>query len=353
MIQIIDITQANEWDDIVRSFAEYDIYYLSGYVYGFRIHGDGEPVLLYYKDGEFAAMCVYIKREICSCSDLHNAQFAQGYFDLITPYGYGGFIFSSLPTCDQLNRFKSEYIKYLQQHHIVSEFVRYHPMLKNANNMRNISNVIDLGKTISMDLASDDIIWANISSKNRNVIRKAIKNNVEIHHSTDAELFSTFIEIYNSTMNRDNAEQYYYFEKEFYDSISKDLNGNYEIFYAQLDDKIIAMSIMLFANGNMHYHLSGSLSEYRNLAPTNLLLYEAAKWGSGQGFKYLHLGGGVGSGEDNLYKFKREFNRNSDNRFSIGKTIINQEMYDKLVDYRKSINNEFNKESAFFPLYRA
>jgi len=28
----------------------------------------------------------------------------------------------------------------------------------------------------------------------------------------------------------------------------------------------------------MHYHLSATDREYRNLAPTNLLLYEAACW---------------------------------------------------------------------------
>ena len=68
------------------------------------------------------------------------------------------------------------------------------------------------------------------------------------------------------------------------------MDGNYEMFYATLDGKIIAMSIMLFANKQMHYHLSGSMMEYRNLAPSNLLLYKAAVWGSEQGYKTFHLG---------------------------------------------------------------
>ena len=51
MIQIFDMTQRKEWDEVVRSFAEYDVYYLSGYVRTFEIHGDGEPQLLYYEEG--------------------------------------------------------------------------------------------------------------------------------------------------------------------------------------------------------------------------------------------------------------------------------------------------------------
>lgn len=48
MIQIYDMTQRKEWDEIVCSFAEYDVYYLSGYVRVFDIHGDEEPQLLFY-----------------------------------------------------------------------------------------------------------------------------------------------------------------------------------------------------------------------------------------------------------------------------------------------------------------
>lgn len=36
---------------------------------------------------------------------------------------------------------------------------------------------------------------------------------------------------------------------------------------------------------------------------SGLKVYKAAIWGCEQGFRTFHLGGGVGSGEDNLYKF--------------------------------------------------
>ena len=239
------------------------------------------------------------------------------------------------------------------QEHIVDNFVRYHPVLKNAGPMKSISNVIDLGKTIAFDLASPELIWENIIGKNRNMIRKAEKNGIEIRHGKYLALFADFKRIYNATMDKDHAEQYYYFGDVFYESIHNDLHDNYEMFYAVLDEQIIAMSIMLFANKQMHYHLSGSLLEFRNLAPSNLLLYKAALWGCEHGFKTFHLGGGVGSGEDNLYKFKAAFNKNSDYQFSIGKQVFDQKKYDRLVDLRRLSDPAFNESSNYFPLYRA
>ena len=241
----------------------------------------------------------------------------------------------------------------MKEETIVDNFVRYHPVLDNAGPMRIISDVIDLGKTIAFDLSSPEVIWDNIISKNRNMIRKAEKNGVEIRHGKEPSLYRDFQRIYNATMDKDHAEKYYYFEEGFYDSISNDLCNNHELFYAVYQDQIIAMSIMLFANKQMHYHLSGSLIEYRNLAPSNLLLYKAALWGYEQGFKTFHLGGGVGSGEDNLYRFKAAFNKNSNYQFSIGKQVFDKIKYDELVKMRIESDCLFDASSLYFPLYRA
>ena len=104
---------------------------------------------------------------------------------------------------------------------------------------------------------------------------------------------------------------------------------------------------MLIANGKMNYHLSGSVKEYSSLAPTNLLLYEAALWGSAHSCKTLYLGGGVGSGEDSLLRFKKAFYKKELNHFYIGKKIYDVDKYNELVSLREHTN------SSFFPEYRA
>lgn len=342
MIRIVDISTPDLWDRIVMSFDNYDVYYLSGYVMAFKIHGDGEPQLLYYEGGGMKAMYVCMKR----------TTFIQGVFDIITPYGYGGVVFDGNVTRENLSCFKDEFLDYVHSNNIVSNFVRYHPVLKNSIIAKDLFNVMDVGKTVTIDLESEETMWANFTSQNRNKIRKAEKNGVEIFHSREALLFDEFKKIYNATMQRDNATSYYYFDDKFYQSIINDLHENYEMFYAVYQDKIIAMAIILYANGYMHYHLSGSLSDYRHLAPVNLLLYKAAIWGRTQGCKLFHLGGGLGAGDDDLYKFKASFNKMDDNVFSIGKEIYDNCLYEQLVEIRRDMG-DFDTNSSFFPLYRS
>ena len=148
-------------------------------------------------------------------------------------------------------------------------------------------------------------------------------------------------------MDKDNADKYYYFGEEFYNSILSDLKDNATVFYAELDGKIIAASIIIFANGRINYHLSGSLREYQNLAPSNLLLWKAAEWGNELGSATFHLGGGVGSQEDSLFRFKKAFYRGELCRYHIGKKIFNEKLYNELKSYRTDIGN-----NNYFPEYR-
>lgn len=347
MFTVYTLEQAERWDTVVRSFKEHDAYWLSGYVKAFQIHGDGEPLMFYYSDDSTRGINVVMKRDVAK--DRHFAgKIPEGkYFDFATPYGYGGWIIeSNKSTVDTFELFNA-YTAWLQGNGIISEFVRFHPMLKNHDACRNFYEVIQLGEVVHMDLTSRDGIWENIISKNRNMIRKAIKNDIKVYNGRFPEIYKQFRAIYNSTMDKDNAEDYYYFGEQFYESVLEDLPQNAQIFWAEKNGQVIAASIMLATNCRMNYHLSGSLKEFSSLAPTNLLLYEAALWGNANGYKTLYMGGGVGSGEDSLFKFKRAFYKGDLNRFYIGKKIFDQEKYDELLEMRKPIDCDF------FPKYRA
>lgn len=353
MIKIITFENKSEWDKTVASFGSHDVYFFHGYVEAFMLHGDGDPILIDYESTEMRGLYVAMKRDL-SVLPWTTGKFHTGmWYDLTTPYGYGGWIFEGEVTEANLRSFSSEYKNFMLENNCVSNFVRYSPVLKNAEPLKPVSRVIDLGKTIAIDLSSRDLIWNNIKSKNRNMIRKARKNGVTIEHcKPTTELMATFKQIYDEAMRCDNAVDYYFFKDSFYQSIIDSLCDNTEVFYALKDGKIIAMSIILHANGLMHYHLSGTMAEYRKYAPTNLLLYEAALWGHDNGFKLFHLGGGVGSGEDSLYKFKAAFNRNSDYQFSIGQEVFNPGVYNQLVEWRKETDPSFDCDSAYFPVYR-
>src|SRR5699024_2788524 len=161
-----------------------------------------------------------------------------------------------------------------------------------------------------------------------------------------------FIPMYNNTMDKDNASDYYYFKEEFYESIVNDLKYNMMFFYAMIDDEIISMAMILMGNKQLHYHLSASNPEYNRLASSNLLLKEVAYWGVEHGFETLHLGGGVGSQEDSLFKFKKSFSRAPYTTFSIGKKIFNYDLYKKLVSIKFETDKVELENIRFFPAYR-
>lgn len=343
-LEIISFEEKERWDDVVRSFSNFDVYYLNSYAKAFMLHGDGEPVLFYFTGKEGRAINVSMKRDIADDCHFTGLLPKQTFYDLITPYGYGGYLVEGHCT----EELKEAYTQYCRENGIVSEFVRFHPVLNNAKEMENMYEVITLGNTVCMDLK--DNIWENCTSKNRNMIRKAVKSGLKVYWSRQPSDISEFMNIYNATMDRDAATPYYYFKSDFYNSILEDLNRNALFFRCMLNEKTVAMSIMLFANKHMHYHLSGSLPEYRSLAPTNLLLYEAAEYGKENGYETFHLGGGLGSAKDHLYSFKKAFNRKEDCTFCIGKRIYDNEKYDMLMKLRE---NDPTVRTDFFPVYRS
>ena len=263
-ITVYRLDRAEEWDAAVRSFREYDVYWLSGYVKAFQLHGDGEPLLFHFESPETRGINVVMKRDVAK--DKHFAgKLPEGrYFDLATPYGYGGWIIEGTNT----DRLFEEYRRWLEKNGIISEFVRFHPMVGNHAACSSFYEVIQLGEVVHMELSSLGAIWENIISKNRNMIRKAVKNGIRIFNGRYPEIFKTFRVIYNGTMDKYNADPYYYFDEAFYESILNDLPQNAQVFYAEKDGQVIAASIMLATNGRMNYHLSGSLREFSSLAPT-------------------------------------------------------------------------------------
>jgi len=343
VLTVYTLEQSEQWDAIVHSFKEYDVYWLSGYVKAFHIHGDGDPLLFFYEDGECRGINVVMKRDVAKDGRFKGKIDEGMYFDFATPYGYGGWIVEGEKTG---NLFQT-YDRWLENNSIITEFVRFHPMLKNHETVKSFYEVIQLGEVVHMELGSYEEIWNNITSKNRNMIRKGIKNGVIIYNGRFPEIYEKFRMIYNGTMDKDDAEEYYYFGPEFYQSVLNDLPQNAQVFWAEKDGHIIAASIMLSANGRMNYHLSGSLREFNSFAPTNLLLYEAALWGCANGCRTLYLGGGVGSGEDSLFKFKRAFYKGDLNHFYIGTKIYNQKKYEELLGMRSEIEN-----LGYFPKYR-
>ena len=167
-MEIFNIEQAEVWDALVRTFSNYDVYYLSGYVKAFQLHGDGEPLLFYGEADGVRGINVVMKRDIAADPHFAGNLPADTYFDFATPYGYGGWLLEGEGNPASIF---DEYERWCRKHGIVSEFVRYHPVLNNHTREMSLYDVTALGGTIAIDLSSPETIWANFTTQNRRKIR--------------------------------------------------------------------------------------------------------------------------------------------------------------------------------------
>lgn len=337
------------WNECVKSFENWDIYYLNEYLYSFKLHGDGDPLLIYYEDNNCRFCYGVMKNDISKLEVFKNSIKDGIYYDLETPYGYGGPLSDTEIPIHSQQVFLKELTEYCIENKIISQFIRFHPLLSNYKLLPEVIETRYLRDTIFIDTETKGVIMSNMDKKNRNMIRKAQNNGIEIVIKEISD-YEDFIKIYDETMKNNNAEEYYTFKKNYFESLSM-LKEYSLILYAMLDEKPISSSIMFFNDQYMHYHLSGTLTDYRKYSAGNLLLYEAACYANSKGIKKFHLGGGMNP-EDSLYSFKKKFNKYGKLPFVVGRTIFDKKGYDALVNLRKELDSNFNDKNNFMIQYR-
>jgi len=353
MIKVYSYENRDKWCEIINSFPDYDVYYLPQYTRAFALHGDGQPLLYYYEGQRLRAANVVLRRDIATDSVFGGYINKDTFFDQTTPYGYGGWIFDGEVLEDDINGLCREYEAYCCAESIVSEFVRFHPLMGSDNFCAQLYEIVTHGPLVCMDITSPEIIWKNLSKSKRNSIRKAINGNVTIHCGMDGQILEKFQELYNHSMEKNKADQYYFFEREFYNSILNDLKDHALVFYAMKDGVVIAGDIVIMAGRRMNSHLGASDFAYNEFQPQTLLTYHEALWGSEHGYKTLLLGGGLGSKVDSIYQFKKRFNKNSHLVFKTGRKVFNKDIYQALCDIRNMSRRHSILDSSFFPQYRA
>ncbi len=344
------VRDREEWNRLVKGFPDWDVYYLYEYARSLEIHGEGMPVLLYWKGTKMELCYVIMLQDIAGFGGFFGSLVEKEYFDMTTPYGYGGPLVKGEISEGELSRFVKDLTEECNKRKIVSQFFRFDPFVGQQDAFFEMFEARSLKNTVYMDLESEDIIWGNMDPKNRNMVRKARKNGVQIF-SDSGEHLEEFIGIYNETMQRNRAEEFYYFGRDYFEYLQQEFSDHMVYFYAVYEQMIISASMFFYNSQFMHYHLSGTLWEYKKLASVNLLLHEAALWGSRRGIRKLHLGGGMEK-DDSLYGFKKQFNRNGALPFTIGRTVFDQNAFQELVRKRAQADPAFDANKPFLIQYR-
>lgn len=342
ILKVINDPNDSQWDICVRSFSNYDIYYLSGYAKAFHIHGDGEPLLFYYERENLRGINVVMKRDIADDTHFTEKLPKGQYFDFATPYGYGGWLLEGEGDTAPLF---AAYEEWCISHGIVSEFVRF--QLTSNSRERYPGQVIQRTNNVVRALdCSMDQMWMDFEHKVRKNLKKAESAGLEICVDLQGTCLQEFLRIYYSTMDRNDAKDSYYFNEEFFRQIGQ-MQGNFAYFHVLLHGMVISTELVLLGSDTMYSYLGGTDAEYFAYRPNDFLKYEIIGWGLEHGYKNFVLGGGYGK-DDGIFRYKKSFAPHGIIPFYTGQKVFDFEIYQKLVTLRKECN-----ETDFFPQYRA
>lgn len=322
----------------------YNVYY--GKLYENIEHGKLENFKV---DSEYGKLeHIFIKREI-------EMNIGKKYYDIVTPYGYGGPIITECSDKEKLlTEFEKKFTEYCVDNYIVSEFIRFHPIFENALDFKDIYDVAFSRHTVGTNLKDyDDPVQTEFSKSLRREIRKAEKNGVTVKTIIEPKDLSIFKKLYEETMDRNEADAYYYFPDSYYEYIIKYLGKSVLEIQLVYENEIIASEMYFIEGDLMHAHLLGSSQKMLDLDAGALLEATAARWGHEHGYRYIHHGGGRTSAEDDsLYTYKKKYGKNTEFDFYVGKKIWDREKYDELVAKREGeLNHKI--DSDYFPKYRA
>lgn len=311
-------------------------------------HTDGKSDTFYHECEYGKIQNTFILREIDRKLE------GETFFDIVTPYGYGGPVATQ---CSDIKKLMQSYHEvfsvYCRSRNIICEFIRFH-LFDNADVRADFygQTAHMLDNVVVDTTGSFDDIWMNYEQKVRKNVKKALRNNLEILIENSTDHLESFLDIYYATMKRNEAKEYYYFKRSYFEGIAEKLPDNYIYFYVLKDGVIISTELVLCSENYAYSFLGGTDSDYYDFRPNDFLKNEIIKWCNETGRKRFILGGGYNK-DDGIYRYKRGFTHDADVPFFTGNYIFNKEIYDKLVMLRKAEDADFNGDSNFFPLYRA
>jgi Acetyltransferase (GNAT) domain len=326
------------WDELVGAAAA-DVYYGPGYCRAYEAAGHGRAVAVVTERALFPLL-------------LRPLPFEVDGLDAATPYGYGGVLptGSESVTTTDVRRLRD----WCVTAGVVSCLLRLHPLDGGPGQLAGVDEAeldIDIrahGPTTAIDLARLRNGRLEGMSKGRKADLTTARRELEVSLGGEESLES-FRGIYDDTMQRVGAGEFYLFPADYYRALQEGLGDGLAVALTLLDGEPVGGALFLAGPLFAHYHLSGTTDAGRELKAGTLLVHAGAEWARERGCELLHLGGGT-AGADSLFAFKKSFGGET-YTYAFATLVADRERYDALVARRAEEPEPPRPD--FFPAYRA
>jgi serine/alanine adding enzyme len=396
------------WDAALRSLPPqlHDVYFTAAYHLVWQRNGDGVARGAIFESPGGTVLYPFLQRPLDALPFLGNAW--RGRSDITSAYGYGGPLTSvggeeppALPSSPAiagpaaagdagapfdpivsparsrlLAAFRAEFATWCRDEGVVSEFIRFHPLLQTKIGLEVAAasppvDVVPANTTIWCRLSTPEEHRAALSSSTRRNLRKADRAELTFGVETSDEAWARFAELYTATMRRREASDYYLFPPRYFADCREllgdaaalltvrrptsagDVDGDGGLKAVRMDEpgEIVAAAFFLRSERAIHYHLGGSDAAALAERPNNLLFVGAMDWGAELGAEAMHLGGGFrAGGDDELFRFKAGFSPLRA-RFHMGRCVQDEAAYADAVSAWRAAGGE--DPGGYFPAYRA
>lgn len=308
----------------------------------------GKARLFVYREGNESVVYPFLLRKVNLIPGL-DGKLEQDLYDITSPYGYGGPLATPGADRQTLSNFYQKFSDFCAENNIITEFVRFHPLLGNHAFLTGHIEVERISSVICVNLeASEQEIWSGYERNNRKNIKKAYREGLEVILEEAPAHFADFIHIYNKTLARNQAGRFYYFNESFYDYIHEKLRGNFLYAYTLKGGRVISTELLLCNDTYIHSFLGGTQEEFFEFRPNNILKHEVVKWAKKKGIRYFLLGGGYREG-DGIFRYKRSFASGGVLSFYIGKKVHDHAAVSRLENILGGSKEDLR---SYFPSYR-
>jgi len=329
---INDLSDHKVWDELYRALTpdRKSPFFSSGYYQAYQRVEDSEVECFWVREGESFLFYPYLKKNI----NVLGYDLAKEYFDASGAYGYSGPIAN---TNDPrfLQRANSEIERHFRDSDIVTEFVRYCPVVGNRA-FHTYPDQIEVLDNVYVDLSQGiDWVWSNsFGHRVRTAVRKGgsygLRTVVKQGLAIEQADMDAFYEVYLATMRRNEAESFYYFDKSYFYQMHEHLKEQIILALTYFEEKVITTELVL-CDGEIAYgFLGGTLSDYYNLKANTFQRWELLKALADYDVKKYSMGGGSAK-NDSIYAFKMTFADGCDNPFFIGRYVFFPDVYADLL----------------------
>ena len=226
---------------------------------------------------------------------------------------------SVIPSPDTMEAIKNEALK---NKAILVKFEPYEKLTeKTIKRIEALKKTYDFGQgkalftkyTFQLDISkSEEELLKNMHQKTRYNIRLAEKKGVEIREDNSEEAFEEYWQLMEETTKR---QGFYAHTKKYHRKMWQMMtsSGMGHLLKAAYQGETLTTWILFVLNGILYYPYGASSNKFREVMASNLMMWEAIRFGKKQGCKLFDMWGSLGPEPDTkdpwfgFHKFKQGY----------------------------------------------